>query len=98
MASQGRVNDMDFSCSGHLKYLHEHRVLLLTRYILLSDYWDEGIKGYQLTRLIRNDSLLIRNVTIVDTLIDRMHPTEYPSFSTTDNHEDSGRGTRKYLD
>jgi hypothetical protein len=26
----GRINDMYFSCSGHLKYLPEHMVLLLT--------------------------------------------------------------------
>jgi hypothetical protein len=55
---------------------------------ILSDYWDEGIKGYHLTWLIRNDSLFIRNATRVDTLIDWMYPTKYLSFSTTNNHED----------
>jgi hypothetical protein len=35
MASPGRVNDMDFSCSGHLKYFPEHRVLLVTHFYLL---------------------------------------------------------------
>jgi hypothetical protein len=39
----GRINDMYFSCSGHLKYLPEHMVLLLTQKYLPAQARAEAI-------------------------------------------------------